>query len=214
MTTAVRRVKEERAADDPFFGYMLANNSDLLEAVGLKLKVEGSESNEAASTLVYFPLDASGIVTNLVATSMVYRPIRTTTEFTLLGQVTNLEGGAAASVADLRHKIESFSKFGANWDEEGAQPIPQTAIRSALRVVEHIAIVLQRKNTLSAPAVLPFPDGSIVFKWTHGSKELNITVEANNVTAQHWQPLNAYHSLGLWPISVDDTSEQVEWVLT
>ena len=81
-------------------------------------------------------------------------------KLTLLGQVTN-----------LRHKIESFSKFGANWDEEGAQAIPQTAIRSALRVVEHIAIVLQRKNTLSAPTVLPFPDGSIVFKWIHGSKE-------------------------------------------
>jgi hypothetical protein len=124
-------------------------------------------------------------------------------KLTLLGQVTN-----------LRHKIESFSKFGANWDEEGAQAIPQTAIRSALRVVEHIAIVLQRKNTLSAPTVLPFPDGSIVFKWIHGSKELNITVEVNNVIAQHWQPLNAYHSLGLWSISVDDTSEQVEWVLT
>jgi hypothetical protein len=142
-----------------------------------------------------------------IAKAVVYQPI-----------VHALHAGSLSSsmmgVAALRRQIATFAKLGPNWDDEGARPIAPETLRRASKVVEHIAIVLERKNTESFPAVLPFPDGSVFFKWVHGSKELNITVDSDGVTAQHWQPLDAYHSLGLWPISVDDTSEHVEWVLT
>ena len=212
MATGARRANKERTADDPFFGYLLSENTDLLEAVGLKPTSEGFDLPQGlASTRVYFP-QKSNVITYVV-NPVVYHPYPTT-EFTMLEQITSLESGATAGTAELRRKIAAFSKLGANWDDEGARPISKETIRRALQVVEHIAVVLERKNTASFPSVLPFPDGSVFFKWIHGSKELNIVVEGNNVAAQHWQPLDAYHSLGLWPISVDDTSEHVEWVLT
>ena len=212
MATVARRAKKERAADDPFFGFLLSENTELLEAVGLKPRSGAFDLVEGqASTRVDFRQINNAIT--YLATPVVYHP-QPTTEFTMLEQITNLENGATAGTADLRRKIAAFSKLGTNWDDEGAQPISEETIRRSLQVVEHIAVVLERKNTASFPSVLPFPDGSVFFKWVHGRKELNITVVGNNVAAQHWQPLDAYHSLGLWPISVDDTSEHVEWVLT
>jgi hypothetical protein len=211
MATTASRAKKERAADDPFFGYLLSENTQLLEAVGIKPKSEAVDLTEGwGSTKVYFP-QSNGAAYS--ANAMVYYP-QSISGFTMLDQLTSIESGAAVGAADLRRRVASFSKLEANWDDEGARPVSQETIRHALQIVEHVAVVLERKNTASSPSVSAFPDGSIFFKWVHGPKELNITVDGRNVAAQHWQPLDSYRSLGMWPISVDDTSEHVEWVLT
>src|SRR5208337_2036958 len=120
----------------------------------------------------------------------------------------------AEAVSDLRRKVGGFATLAADWDREGAEPVSVETIDTSLQVIEHIAIVLERKNTVSTPSVRPFPDGSVFFKWIHGQKELAITVEGRRVEAQRWEPLNAFHSQGLWEISADGTSEHVDWVLT
>jgi hypothetical protein len=117
------------------------------------------------------------------------------------------------TISEMRRKIEGFGRLNFNWDGEGAEPISAETINTALRVLENIAIVLERKNTLSAPSVRPFPNGAVFFKWIQGQKELSITVEGRTVEAQRWEPLDAFHSQGLWEITVDAISEHVEWVL-
>jgi len=117
-------------------------------------------------------------------------------------------------VSELRRKVKDFAKLLPDWDSEGAEAISVETVNTALQVIEHIAIVLERKNTVSAPLVRPFPDGSIFFKWIRGQKELAVTVHGARVEAQRWEPLSAFQSQGLWEIPVGATPEHVDWVLT
>jgi len=122
--------------------------------------------------------------------------------------------GEAKTVATLRQRLAGFTKLEENWDAEGGQAISAETITTAERLLEHIELILSRKNILSSPSVRPSPDGSVTFKWIQGQKELDLMVTGQAVEAQRWHPLESYESEGLWEISVDDTPEQIEWVLT
>jgi hypothetical protein len=117
-------------------------------------------------------------------------------------------------LAALRRKINHYLQLKNNWDGEGAQVVSQPTINTALQVIEHIAIVLERKRTSVLPKVRASADGSIVFKWIFGNKELVITVIGTNLEVQRWEPLDAFQSQGLWEHPIDAAAEHVEWVLT
>jgi hypothetical protein len=214
MTTGEnRRIKEDRDADDPFFGYLFAETPKSAEAVGWKPKenvffLTTESPSTGANVLEVINVPAYSV------NPIVYYPQLSGFGGTGLEVLTTINDTGAATTADLRRIVAGFSRLQPNWDDEGAVAISAETVERALQVIEHIAVVLERKRTTSSPSVLAFPDGSIFFKWIHGLKELNITVEGRNITAQRWQPLDAYHALGMWPISMDDTSEQVEWVLS
>jgi hypothetical protein len=118
------------------------------------------------------------------------------------------------AIPELRMRVISFAGLAENWDGEDARPISEQTITTALRAIEQIAIVLGRKNTSSSPSVRAFPDGSIFFKWVHGSKELALTVLQESIEVQRWEPVENVHSTGLWEVPVDGVTEHVEWALT
>lgn len=118
------------------------------------------------------------------------------------------------TVAALRAKVAVLAQLKKNWDGEDGEPVSAETLATTTKVLEHISLVLSRKNILSSPSIRPFPDGSVFFKWVQGQRELTITIHGQNVDVQRWEPLDSYESQGLWEVSVDDAPEHIEWVLT
>jgi hypothetical protein len=201
------------------FGFMLSDPKLFPELMGVNIKDPWGSAQHCSHVLTTVVLtpgsgkSAAFIANADVSHSVIYQRFvhtcRTALEDLYLARPRTLE-----AISELRRRVDSFGKLAANWDAEGAAPISAETVNTALQVIEHIAIVLERRNTISSPSVRPFPDGSIFFKWIRGQKELAITVEGRVVEAQRWEPLDAFHSLGLWEIPVDATSEHVEWLLT
>jgi hypothetical protein len=217
-TSASRtRTEKDRAQDDPFFGYLLADNPRLLEAVNLTGKQPGGWTSYRAATKEIFA-DTCNLLIECshpgVVGSIVYRPVNANIQCTTLDELYISDGRMNENLSELRRKIASFAQLGPNWDGENAEPISAESVDTAEHVVERIAIVLERRTAYAHPSVRAFPDGSIFFKWIQGQKELAITVLGQAIEAQRWQPLQAFCSQGLWQISLDEISEQVEWVLT
>jgi len=208
--------------DDPLFGFLLAGNAQSRGAVGLKVEEPSFPPQECANTLTnLFVSSQHGTVVHYEAAdelfsglvrAVVYQPNTLVSAF--VDEMTCGTYRTFTAVSSLRRKIVDFAQLTPNWDGEGAEPVERETIITGLQLIEHIAIVLERKNTNSVPSVRAFPDGSIFFKWIRGQKELAITVQGRNVEVQRWEPLDAFQSQGLWQISVDATSEHVEWVLT
>ncbi len=218
-TSAVRtRTEKDRAQDDPLFGYLLADNPQLLEAADLIWDQPIDLTPCRASTNIVF-LDACGSLTRPAPKlqgfvgSVIYRPINAILS-TMLDELYIADRRTNETLSELRRTVAGFAQLGPNWDGEHAESVSAETLATAERVVEHIAIVLERKSTSARPSVRAFPDGSIFFKWIQGQKELAITILDRTIEAQRWQPLEAFRSQGLWQISLDDISEQVEWVLT
>jgi hypothetical protein len=130
-----------------------------------------------------------------------------------LGSLT-LTSTILGTVAALRAKVAALAQLKKNWDGEDGEPVSAETLATTTKVLEHISLVLSRKNILSSPSIRPFPDGSVFFKWVQGQRELTITIHGQNVDVQRWEPLDSYESQGLWEVSVDDTPEHIEWVLT
>jgi hypothetical protein len=130
-----------------------------------------------------------------------------------LGSLT-LTSTISKTVAELHAKAAALAQLKKNWDGEDAEPVSTETLATTTRVLEHIFLMLSRKNSLSSPSIRPFPDGSVFFKWVQGQRELTMTVRGQSVDVQRWEPLDSYESQGLWEISVDDTPEHIEWVLT
>ena len=220
MTTAPRWLTTEKEQTEPAcFGFMLPDPNLFPEVVGVSVGDTSGFAQHLSNVLTMVVLkpgsgkSAAFLAQADTAHAVIYQRFvqacRTALEDLYVALPRTLE-----AVSELRRKVESFGKLAANWDAEGAAPISSETVNTALQVIEHIAIVLERKNTLSIPTVRPFPDGSIFFKWIRGQKEVAITVEGRNVEVQRWEPLDTFHSLGLWEIPVDATSEHVEWILT
>jgi hypothetical protein len=223
MALATRRTKDrEQTQDDPLFGFLLAGSSRYLEAVGFKIEEPLFPPQECASTISgIYVVPQHGTFARYIAAdegiggmirAVVYQPNFAASVG--LDELAYNTFRTNAYMSDLRRKVAGFAQLSQNWDREGAEPISRETISTALQIIEHIAIVLERKNTSSLPSVRPFPDGSVFFKWICGQKELAITVEGRNLEVQRWEPLDAFQSQGLWEIPVDATAEHVEWVLT
>jgi hypothetical protein len=219
MTTPRWLTKNREQTEPACFGFMLADPNLFPEVIGVSVEDPCGFALHCSNVLTAVSLNpGSGKSGEFIAKADISRPViyqryvqacQAALEDLCGAQPRTLE-----AVSELRRKVENFGKLEADWDAEGAVPISAETVNTALQVIEHIAIVLERKNTVSSPSVRPFPDGSIFFKWIRGQKELAMTVEGRNVEAQRWEPLDAFHSQGLWEIPVDATSEHVEWVLT
>lgn len=205
--------------DDAVFG-MLFGNSNLFP------EVSAVRVGNAVDIGQYLPNVLTTIVMRPAAGATVDYFARPDTSMSVIYQryaqayncsaedLVSTQARTAEMVSELRRKVSGMAQLSANWDGEGALAVSVETVDTSFSVIEHIAIVLERKNTNSIPTVRPFPDGSIFFKWIRGQKELAITVNGRDVEAQRWEPLDSFHSQGLWEISVDATSEQVDWVLT
>jgi len=130
-----------------------------------------------------------------------------------LGSLT-LTSTISKNVAELCAKVAELAQLKKNWDGEDGEPVSAETLVATSRVLQHVFLMLSRKNALSSPSVRPFPDGSVFFKWVQGQRELTITIQGQSVDVQRWEPLDSYESQGLWEVSVDDTPEHIEWVLT
>jgi len=219
MTTPRWLTIDREQTEPACFGFMLSDPNLFPEVVGVSVEDPwgfAQHCSKVLTTVVLKPgsgksaaFIAQGDISHAVIYQRYVHACATALEDLYVALPRTLE-----AVSELRRKVETFGRLAANWDNEGAEPISAETVNTALQVIEHIAIVLERKNTISSPSIRPFPDGSIFFKWIRGQKELAITVEGRIVEAQRWEPLDAFHSLGLWEIPVDATSEQVEWLLT
>jgi hypothetical protein len=206
--------------DDPRFGFLMAG-CDYFESVGTKIEEPAFPPKECAGTFTaVYVAPQHGTLSPFITRrgagglirSVVYQPTSATP--VLLEEFVYSALRSNANTSALRRKVSGFSHLPHNWDGEGAEPTSEDTINTSMRVVEQIAVVLERKNTSSLPSVRPFPDGSVFFRLICGQKELAITVENRNVEVQRWQPLDAFQSQGLWEISVDAIPEHVDWALT
>lgn len=73
---------------------------------------------------------------------------------------------------ELKEKIVSFSSLGQNWDGDGAEEIPESAIEASLKFLE---VVYQFLNGSEPTSVAPSPDGEVVLYWDccNGYAEVN-----------------------------------------
>lgn len=76
------------------------------------------------------------------------------------------------AVFELKAKIISFKSLEQNWDGDGAEAIPESAIDASLKFSERICQFSRRNEPVS---VAPSPDGEIAFYWNHcnGYAEVN-----------------------------------------
>lgn len=63
---------------------------------------------------------------------------------------------------ELKEKIEGFKSLGRNWDGDGAEEIPESAIETSLKFLKLIYQLPEGNVTMN---VAPSPDGEIVFYW-------------------------------------------------
>jgi hypothetical protein len=217
--TTIRTEDAEHEREGPLFGFLLGGPTQYTEALGRKIELPSFPPRECASTIAgiygttHYTLgyqlteERGGLIR-----AIVYQP--TSAGSLVFGGWSQEASRTNTSIADLRRKVSGFAQLPRNWDGEGAEPVSGETVAATLQILERIAIVLERKNTSSLPSVRPFPDGSVFFKWICGQKELTLTVDGQSIEVQRWEPLNAFQSQGLWEISVDATTEHVEWVLT
>lgn len=219
MNTPRWLTKDREQAEESVFGVLFGSQNLFPEVSGVCIGNPRSVAQYLPNVLTTIVLNA-GLGESIeyvppgeISRSVIYQPCAQSYKCAVEDMLF-AEPRTREMISELRRRVNGFAALSANWDGERADPISAETVSTSLRVIEHIAIVLERKNTNSAPLVRPFPDGSIFFKWIRGQKELAITVDGWGVEVQRWEPLNAFHSQGLWEISVDATSEHVDWVLT
>lgn len=205
--------RSSEGKDDTAFTYLLTNPVPVPELTGLVVKqVNSPATTEYKALTLCDVLGVPRVAPDNAYIASVTCRVRTYSG-AALDQISAAETRTTVIIGDLRRKILGFAAFVRNWDGEAAEAISITSITTSLRLLDHIGIVLSRRNVSSSPSVQPHPDGSIFFKWIQGQKELAITVLDKHLEAQRWHPLDAYRSDGLWEISVDDAAEFIEWVL-
>jgi hypothetical protein len=197
------------------FGYLQSTGDAFVETVN---RIEGTHHPQSGCTFLKDLIAASSQSSNtlLLDEHICYliRPVVYQATCGSTGILTSIATAGNAAVSYLRRKVTAFSVLPPNWDAEGAEAVSATTITTARQIIERIAIVLERIKASTAPSVMAFPDGSIFFKWIQGQKELTLTALGTEIEVQRWEPLDAYHSLGLWNVTIDDVLENVEWVLT
>jgi hypothetical protein len=131
-----------------------------------------------------------------------------------LTECLQMQQAAFELVNPIRRELRAIEGYGGNWDEEGAEPFMEATIRTAHAVVNQIAsfAITQPEPLTTEPTVIPMPDGTILFKWIHGQKELAVTVENEAVEVQRWTPLAAYAAEGYWHTSPDRVGEHLTWL--
>ncbi|HTC95721.1 MAG TPA: hypothetical protein VK699_19925 [Terriglobales bacterium] len=205
MVTAIERRrtrdKEHTTRDDSLYGFIYA--APFGETVRYVDSVPAKQCEHSTAVFLHRAPEVF---------SVVYRPY--TRVSTALDDLVLGERRVPAIVFDLRRKVTGFARLATNWDNDGAEAVSRQTVATAEQLIEHVALVLERKNTSTSPCVRPFPDGSVFFKWIQGQKELAVTVLGRHVEVQRWEPLDTFRSQGLWQISIDDVSEHIEWVLT
>lgn len=222
MSARARRKEKESEKENPFFGFLYTDNPDFHEATCTKppasrtaFRFSDAVRYVNCSTIVrHVGWQCGSTPRSIFPRAVVYQPYNRRTESPVLDELSIATQRTTVMLSDLRRKISDFGLLKANWDGEDAQPITPETLATALQVLERLALVLERKNIASRPSARPFPDGSVFLKWIQGQKELAITVQDRTVEAQHWQPLDAFRSEGLWQISIDDVPEHIDWVLT
>ncbi len=108
-----------------------------------------------------------------------------------------------------------LSSLGPNWDGEGAEQIPQMAIKNAAVLLSLAKSATSQAPTSQCPlpSVIPAVDGGVIFKWIREPKELKCTVRTDFVEVVRWKSPDAYDSDGYWEVPVQKVAEHVEWLL-
>jgi hypothetical protein len=119
------------------------------------------------------------------------------------------------SLAALRGSLGRFSKFKANWDEDGAEAFSPETIASAHEVVASFDdAILKSDLVITAPMVSPCTDGRISFAWRLGSKELWIFVKDNTVDVYRWEPAEGHDSQPFEQVAIANIQEHIDWLLS
>jgi hypothetical protein len=206
----------DREKDEALYS-VLFGDCALAPELGIRVKDPGVIFGNSSATVTLFRTGVGSVCIlmhrDIAPTNILYA-CAASVAHTPADAVNSALKEEAKALATIRQKLAGFTKLAENWDAEGGRAISAETLRTAERVLEHIELILSRKNILSSPSVRPSPDGSVTFKWIQGQKELDLVVTGQAVDAQRWHPLESYESEGLWEISVDDTPEQIEWVLT
>jgi len=115
----------------------------------------------------------------------------------------------------LSLELMRFSSLTPDWDCEGAEQIPQMAIKNTA-VLLFLAKSAMSHATVAQcpmPLIVPAVDGGVIFKWTCGPKELKCTVRANFVEVVRWRSPDVYDSDGYWEIPIQRVAEHFKWLL-
>jgi hypothetical protein len=102
-----------------------------------------------------------------------------------------------------------------NWDGEGAEIVPQTAVKNAA-VLLYLARGAVQQSTIPecpVPSVIPTIDGGVTFKWVRQPKELKCTVRTEIVEVVRWRSPDRYESDGYWEVPVQRVAEHFQWLL-
>jgi hypothetical protein len=102
-----------------------------------------------------------------------------------------------------------------NWDDEGAEPVPQKAARDA-SILLFLARAAAEQSPIARcplPTIVPAVDGGVTLKWVQGNRELKCIVRSDNVEVVRWRSLDRYESDGFWELPVQRVAEHFEWLL-
>ena len=115
----------------------------------------------------------------------------------------------------LSIELMRIASLGPNWDGEGAEAVPQSAVVTTAELL-FLARTVSRRPTVaqsSFPTLMPAVDGGVTFKWTRAGKELKCTVLDGTVEVVRWKSPDGYESDGMWEIPVSKVAEHFEWLV-
>jgi hypothetical protein len=168
---------------------------------------------------VFFAPPAEGTEINPYWGSLLLGTVRAFYTF-VAGGLTPAQIGPAAAIKDLswdRLKLElmRIASFEGNWDGEGAEAIPQEAIKAATVLLSLAQAAMERSAVEQGPlpTLIPAVEGGIIFKWACGKRELKCTILDNIVEVIRWRSPERYESDGLWEIPALGVAEHFEWLL-
>jgi hypothetical protein len=115
----------------------------------------------------------------------------------------------------LSLELMRFSSLRPNWDGEGAEEIPQMAIKNAadLLSLANSAASQVTSPQCPMPSIIPAVDGAVIFKWIREPRELKCTVRADIVEVVRWKSSDTYESDGYWEVPVQQVAEHFKWLL-
>jgi len=115
----------------------------------------------------------------------------------------------------LSLELMRLSSLRPNWDGEGAEQIPQAAIKNATDLLFLARSAMSQATTprCAMPLMIPAVDGGVVFKWIREPKELKCTVRSDFVEVVRWKSPDAYDSDGYWEVPVQRVAEHFKWLL-
>jgi hypothetical protein len=103
----------------------------------------------------------------------------------------------------------------ADWDGEGAERVPQMAVKNAgvLLFLARAAVLQSISLQWPVPSIIPAVDGGVILKWVTATKELKCTVRNDFVEVVRWKSPDRYESDGFWEVPIQGVTEHFQWLL-